>query len=213
MELEKLLSRNFRNQQLFEQAITHRSCAKDHNERLEFLGDAVLQLLISEYLYNFFTKAQEGQLTRMRAYLVRRETLYEIADKLHLRKWLKLGRGEKIDKLSDSILADTLEAIIGALYLYGGLQPTWKFVRQIYADYLEQLSAIDDFSDAKTRLQEYMQAHGHSLPEYKVQQSTTQGFMAVCEVVQGKAEGQGRTKREAEQQAARLMLHKLEQKQ
>ena len=149
----------------------------------------------------------------MRAYLVRRETLYEIADKLHLRKWLKLGRGEKIDGLSDAILADALEAIIGALYLSEGLQPTWQFVRQIYADYLEQLSVSDDFSDAKTRLQEYMQARGCPLPEYRVQQSTAQGFKVVCEVVQGKAEGQGRTKREAEQQAAHLMSHKLQREQ
>ena len=213
MELQELLSENFRSHRLFKQALTHRSYAKNHNERLEFLGDAVLQLLISEYLYNCFTKTPEGQLTRMRARLVRKETLAEIAGKLNLEKWLKLGRGERINKLSNAILADAMEAIIGALYLYQGLQATRQFIKQIYADYLEQLSASTDFSDAKTRLQEYMQARDYPLPEYKVTQSTKQGFKVICKVVQGTAEGQGRTKRAAQQQAAHSMLSKIDNEQ
>ena len=155
MELEKLLSQDFISHRLFKQAITHRSHSKNHNERLEFLGDAVLQLLMSDHLYNHFPDEPEGQLTRMRVRLVRKETLAEIADNFNLRKWLKLGRGEKVDKLSEAVLADTMEAVIGAFYLYQGLQPTWQFIRQIYAKHLEQLSGSGDFSDAKTRLQEY----------------------------------------------------------
>ncbi len=212
MELEKLLSEDFRNHQLFKQAITHRSYAKEHNERLEFLGDAVLQLLISEYLYNNFPDKPEGQLTRMRARLVRKETLSDIASKLHLRKWLQLGRGQKTGQLSNAILADTVEAIIGAFYLYQGLQPTWQFIRQIYAGHLKQLSGSGNFSDAKSRLQEYLQARGSPLPEYQLKESTQQGFCMICKVGQGQTEGKGRTKRDAEQQAARLMLHNLKRK-
>jgi len=213
MELEELLGRDFRNKRLFKQAITHRSYDKEHNERLEFLGDAVLQLLISEYLYGCFTQVQEGQLTRMRASLVRKETLAEIANKLGVKKWLKLGRGEKRDKLSATILADTMEAIIGALYLHQGLQSTNHFVKQVYAGHLAQLSAATDFSDAKTRLQEYMQAHSYPLPEYCVAKTAKRGFTIVCKVKQGQAEGQGKTKREAEQQAALAVLSMLENEQ
>ena len=209
MELKKLLSKDFRSHQLFKQALTHRSYNRDHNERLEFLGDSVLQLLISEYLYDVFTEVPEGQLTRMRARLVRKETLSEIANKLDLRKWIKLGRGEKVDALSRSILANAIEAIIGALYLYQGLQPTWLFVKLIYAEHLEKLSAGDNFSDAKTRLQEYMQAHGYPLPNYEVKRSTMHGFEVVCDVIQGQAKGEGWTKREAEQRAAYSILSKI----
>lgn len=212
MELKKLLSRDFISHRLFKQAITHRSHSKNHNERLEFLGDAVLQLVISEYLYNRFGDKPEGQLTRMRVRLVRKETLAEIAENLHLRKWLKLGRGEKADELSGAILADALEAVIGAFYLHRGLQPAWQFIRQIYAEHLEQLSGSGNFIDAKTKLQEYMQARGEPLPEYQAEKLTGHGFKAVCQVVQGKAEGFGKTKRDAEQQAAHKMLCELENK-
>lgn len=165
---------------------------------------------MSEYLYNRFTDKPEGQLTRMRARLVRKETLAEIADNLHLRKWLKLGRGEKVDELSDAMLADAMEAVIGASYLHQGLQPTWQFIQRIYAGHLEQLSGSGNFSDAKTRLQEYMQARGYPLPEYQAEQLTRHGFKAICKVVQGKAEGFGKTKRDAEQQAAHTMLCEIE---
>ncbi len=212
MELEKILSEDFRNHQLFKQAITHRSHAKEHNERLEFLGDAVLQLLISEYLYNNFSDKPEGQLTRMRARLVRKETLSEIADNLHLRKWLQLGRGQRGGQLSNAILADAVEAIIGAFYLYQGLQPTWQFIQQIYTEHFKQLSSSDNFSDAKSQLQEYLQARGSSLPQYQLKQSTQQGFWMICKVGQGQTEGKGKTKRDAEQQAAHTMLYKLEHK-
>ena len=214
MELKKLLSQDFRSHQLFKQAITHRSYSKAHNERLEFLGDAVLQLVMSEYLYKNFADKPEGQLTLMRVRLVRQETLAEIADNLHLSKWLKLGGGEKVDELSKAMLADTMEAIIGALYLYQGLQPTWQFIQQIYADPLQRLLGSGNLlSDAKTRLQEYMQARGHPLPKYQAEQLIGHSFKVVCKVVQGKAEGEGQTKREAEQKAARAMLNELEREQ
>ena len=212
MELEKILSKDFRNHQLFKQAITHRSHAKEHNERLEFLGDAVLQLLISEYLYSNFSDKPEGQLTRMRARLVCKETLSELANNLHLRKWLQLGRGQRGDQLSNAILADAVEAIIGAFYLYQGLQPTWQFIQQIYTQHLEKLSSHDNFSDAKSRLQEYLQARGSPLPQYQLKQSTQKGFCIICKVGQRQTEGRGKTKRNAEQQAAHAMLYKLERK-
>ena len=213
MELKELLSQDFRNHPLFKQALTHRSHSQDHNERLEFLGDAVLQILISEYLYDCFTKVQEGQLTRMRASLVRKETLSEIADRLNLAKWLNLGGGEKRDKISATISADAMEAIIGALYLHQGLPAVRLFVKQIYAEHFEQLSATGNFSDAKTRLQEYMQARGHPLPEYRVARTTKQGFTVICKAKQSQAEGKGKTKREAEQQAAQAILYELDNKQ
>ena len=212
MELTKLLSESFRNHRLFEQAITHRSYAREHNERLEFLGDAVLQLLISEYLYNKFPNKPEGQLTRMRAHLVRKETLFAIASDLNLKEWLRLGRGQRNSQLSNAILANAVEAIIGAFYLYQGLQPTRWFVEQIYTEYFERLSSSDDFSDAKTRLQEYLQARGASLPEYHIKEATQQGFCMICKVEERQTEGKGRTKRDAEQQAARAMLYRLERK-
>ena len=212
MELKTLLSKDFRNHRLFKQAITHRSHASEHNERLEFLGDAVLQLLISEYLYNNFPDKPEGQLTRMRARLVRKETLSEIGSKLHLMGWLQLGRGQRLGPLSDAILADAVEAIIGAFYLYQGLQPTWQFIQQIYTEHFKQLSGSDNFSDAKTQLQEYLQARGSPLPQYQLKESTKQGFCMICKIEQGQTEGKGRTKRNAEQQAALAMLHKLERK-
>ena len=213
MELKNLLSQDFINHPLFKQAITHRSHSKVHNERLEFLGDVVLGLLMSEYLYNHFATVQEGQLTRMRSHLVRKETLVEIAEKLNLKKHLKLGRGEKPDKLSDTILADAMEAIIGALYLYQGLQATWQFVEQIYDEHLKQLSSFDDFSDAKTRLQEYMQACGYPLPEYEMERLEKERFKVICKVELGEAEGEGGTRREAEQHAAYAMLAELKAKQ
>lgn len=213
MELEELLTQDFREHNLFKQAVTHRSRSKNHNERLEFLGDAVLQLLISEYLYNHFATVPEGQLTRMRARLVRKETLSEIAEKLQLRAWLRIGRGENRAQLSDAVLADAMEAIIGAYYLNHGLQPTRQFIVRIYKNYLKHLSGSDSFIDAKTQLQEYMQAYGHPLPEYRLRKSTSYGFRVVCEVALGRAEGEGKTKREAEKQAAHAMLEKLEGKQ
>ena len=212
MELEKLLSEDFRNHRLFKQAVTHRSHAREHNERLEFLGDAVLQLLISEYLYNKFPDKPEGQLTKMRARLVRKETLSEIATKLHLRKWMQLGQGQRTGQLSNAILADAVEAIIGAFYLHQGMQLTWRFIEQIYAEHLEQLSTSDNFSDAKSQLQEYQQARASPLPQYQLKQSTKQGFCMTCKVGQRQTEGEGKTKRDAEQQAARAMLDKLEAK-
>jgi len=209
MELEELLSAEFRKHKLFKRALTHRSAARDHNERLEFLGDSVLQLMISNYLYNCFSGAAEGQLTQMRSRLVRKETLSNIAEKLNLRKWLRLGPGERSGKLSDSVMADAMEAVIGALYLQEGLRATWHFINQIYKEQFEYLADIDDFSDAKTRLQEWMQGQGYPLPLYRVTQNTESGFEVECETQVGKATGWGKAKRNAEQEAARSLLIKL----
>ena len=105
-----------------------------------------------------------------------------------------------------------MEAIIGAFYLYQGLQPTWQFIQQIYTEHFKQLSDSDNFSDAKSRLQEYLQARSSPLPQYQLKQSTQQGFCMICKVGQGQTEGKGKTKRDAEQQAAHAMLYKLERK-
>lgn len=214
MEIAKFLSDNFLEHSLFKQALTHRSSSQVHNERLEFLGDAVMQLLISDYLYNRFGNLTEGRLTKMRAHLVRKEMLAEIASELNLGKHLIRGPGEN-KQASDSVLANAFEAVIGALYLVEGYQAAWQFIEGAFAEELKQLSSTDDFKDPKTRLQEYLQARGEDLPVYKLtEQSNQNHFQVVCNIqtYQIKTLGKGRSKRQAEQQAARSALTELTEK-
>ena len=164
------LGYQFRDQQLLRQALTHRSAGQANNERLEFLGDAVLDLVIGEELFLRFSQATEGELTRLRASLVKGKTLAAIAGDLSIGESLLLGAGEKKSGGSrrESILADGLEAILGAIYLEAGLDVCRQRVRHWFHDRLTAVTLEVDEKDAKTRLQELLQSQGRPLPVYEV---------------------------------------------
>jgi ribonuclease-3 len=200
--------------QLFAAALTHRSAAGTHNERLEFLGDAVLNLLAAEELYARFGRADEGALSRLRARLVSGDTLARVAAELGLGEVLLLGPGElKTGGFRrESILADALEALCGALYLDGGLEVARRVMLALLGPTLAALAPDAELKDAKTRLQEWLQARGIALPVYSVAsvagEPHAQHFRVRCEVaaLAVQAEGEGSSRRRAEQVAAERLL-------
>jgi ribonuclease-3 len=202
---------------LFELALTHRSAAGDNNERLEFLGDAVLNLLVAEHLYERFPDADEGTLSRLRASLVSGESLARIAADLQLGDALALGAGElKTGGFRrESILADALEAVCGALYLDGGLAAARSVMLAALREALAGLDALAELKDPKTLLQEWLQARGMALPRYSVEsvegESHAQHFRVSCEVeaLAQRADGEGSSRRRAEQAAARVLFKRL----
>lgn len=205
---------------LYKQALTHRSASQRHNyERLEFLGDALLGVIVAQYLYERFPDEQEGRLTRMRATLVRQESLAAIARDLKLGEALILSTGEMKSggHHRESILADTVEALIGAIYLdCHDLEKVRPIVLKWYAPYLTDLAPTDALKDPKTRLQEYLQGRHLPLPEYKLVEvqgeAPNQHFTIHCQVTNlPTATGQGASRRSAEQTAASVILKQLEQ--
>lgn len=207
---------------LFEQALRHRSAARNHNERLEFLGDAVLNLIVAQHLYQHYAEADEGALSRLRAAVVSGESLARVAATLELGPALALGAGElKTGGFRrESILADALEAVCGALFLEAGLEVTQQVVLRVLASALSGVqasasSATEGQKDAKTRLQEWLQGRGLALPRYSVVQiageSHAQTFRVHCAIdaFQASAEGEGLSRRRAEQAAAQLLLAQL----
>jgi ribonuclease-3 len=215
--LQARLGYRFRQPELLEQAITHRSAGGTNNERLEFLGDAVLGMVIAEALYHRFPLASEGELSRLRATLVRKPTLAEIARSLELGEHLKLGAGELKSGgfRRDSILSDALEAVLGAIYLDDGLDPCRDWVQDRFASRLASLPAAAELKDYKTRLQEFLQSRQLALPEYVVigvrGQAHAQTFEVECRVAERdtSTRGMGTSRRNAEQQAAGEMLKVL----
>lgn len=205
---------------LFKQALTHRSASQRHNyERLEFLGDALLGVIVAQYLYERFPDEQEGRLTRMRATLVRQESLVAIARDLKLGEALILSTGEMKSggHHRESILADTVEALIGAIYLdCNDLEKVRPIVLTWYTPYLADLAPTDALKDPKTRLQEFLQGRHLPLPEYKLVdvdgEAPNQFFTIHCQVTNFPAAvGQGSSRRSAEQTAASVILKQLEQ--
>jgi ribonuclease III len=204
---------------LFRAALTHRSSAGPNNERLEFLGDAVVNLLIAHALYAAFPGADEGDLSRLRARLVSREPLAEIALALGVGEALQLGAGELKSGgfRRQSILADALEALCGAIYLDGGLAAVEPLVQRLFAARMAALPEPGSLKDAKTRLQEYLQSRSLSLPRYAVVgvegEDHAQRFTVSCEVAGLKmsARGSGSSRRRAEQEAAERLLALLAQ--
>ncbi len=196
------------------QALTHRSAAAVHNERIEFLGDAVLGLLISRLIYSEFPSLDEGELTRLRAHLVRKETLAKVAKEIDVPPLIVVGGGESSASgglWREALLADTLEAVIGALYLLRGIDRTEEFVREVFLDTLANLPR-GSLKDAKTRLQEYLQKKGLALPAYNVLEEVCEGhFQVECTLVEPdmRSRGEATSRRKAEQQAASAMLEKL----
>jgi ribonuclease III len=202
---------------LFSAALTHRSAARPHNERLEFLGDAVLNLSIAEHLYRGNPQANEGDLSRLRASLVSSPPLAEIAAQIGLGEVLRLGSGElKTGGFRrESILADALEALFGAIYLDAGLGEAQRVIFALFGQRLANLPATDELKDSKTRLQEHLQSRGLPLPAYEVVRTEgeihAQTFWVRCEVstLGREATGQGLSRRRAEQEAAAMMLREI----
>ncbi len=223
--IEKAIGYKFKNKSLLKTAITHRSFLpeskneKFDNERLEFLGDAVLELIISDLLYRKFAdKFREGDLTKMRAYLVSEARLFKLSDKLGLGDALFLGKGEEKSggRMRPSILADAFEALTGAIYLDAGFEGAYKFVKKMFKDLFDVVEAKGLFFDYKTRLQEFTQRVFHDLPHYKVLEATGpdhERMFTVALIFQDKevSKGTGRTKKEAEQQAAKIALEKFKE--
>lgn len=204
----------------FEAAVTHRSAGGNNNERLEYLGDAVLGMLIAEHLFRAHPNATEGDLSRLRAYLVRKETLAGIAKELNLSDLLVLGAGEikTGGHRRDTILADTLEAIVGAVYLDKGLEEARAFVLDLFRTRIVDLPSPEQLKDSKTRLQEFLQSRNLPLPDYRVHkvsgESHAQHFAMRCQLPDCDIEtvGEGNSKREAEQRAAAKALEMIRER-
>jgi ribonuclease-3 len=216
--LEKRLGHRFATPRLLEQALTHRSRGADNNERLEFLGDGVLGCAMADELYARFPALSEGKLTRLRASLVREEALAEVAKSLGLAEFVRLGEGEIAagPEPRPSILADALEAVLGAVFLDAGYDAARKTVLATFGPLIERLDPERPAKDAKTRLQEILQAKHRKLPQYKVVsiegEHHKQSFKVECYVVEldMRVIGTGTSRQRAEQQAAKAMLEKLD---
>jgi ribonuclease-3 len=216
--LQQRIGYQFEDITLLERALSHRSTGASNNERLEFLGDAILGFEVADRLYHLARDADEGQLSRMRAHLVKRETLAGIARDLQLGDILRLGTGELRSggQGRDSILADAVEAIIAAVYLDGGMDEARALVRRLLGDRLAEPRPEIRRKDSKTQLQEHLQSLGKPLPRYEVisisGEQHEQTFRVVC--VTGLAPdtlGEGGSRRKAEQKAAKAMLQRLQE--
>ncbi len=212
------LNYRFKNPELLEDALSHRSFrGNKNNERLEYLGDAVLNFVIAAALFRQNIKAREGELSRLRASLVRGETLTDLAQEFNLGKYLRLGAGELKTGGAQrkSILADGMEAVVGAIYLDGGFQVCEDCILRWYQNRLENVETIPELKDPKTRLQEYLQAKKLPLPIYTILAlegpAHHQSFKVECQLhgLPNKAVGIGSSRRRAEQKAAEKILAEL----
>jgi len=216
-QLEKNLGHTFVNKSYLITALTHRSLGHDNNERLEYLGDALLGFIIAEAIYKLYPGATEGELTRLRATLVKGETLAKLAKKLDLGNFIKLGGSELKSGgwRRSSILANALEALIGAIYLDAGLDTCREKVLRLYGDFLKTSTPENLTKDPKTRLQEHLQSLQINLPEYKVVMERGEAhdkiFTVRCDIpaMTITVQAEGKSKRNAEQAAAQLALDTL----
>ncbi|KMW73623.1 ribonuclease III [Photorhabdus luminescens subsp. luminescens] len=216
--LQRKLGYTFDQHDLLIQALTHRSASSKHNERLEFLGDSILSFVIANALYHRFPRVDEGDMSRMRATLVRGNTLAELAREFELGECLRLGPGELKSGgyRRESILADTVEALIGAIFLDSDIQMVERIILRWYETRLNEISPGDKQKDPKTRLQEYLQGHHLPLPSYLVVmvrgEAHDQEFTIHCQVsgIDQPVKGTGSSRRKAEQAAAEQALKQLE---
>ncbi|MEZ8126894.1 ribonuclease III [Vibrio splendidus] len=216
-KLERKIGYQFNDTDLIHLALTHRSAAGKHNERLEFLGDSILSFVIADDLYHRFPKVNEGDMSRMRATLVRGHTLAELGREFELGDYLKLGPGELKSGgfRRDSILADAVEAIIGAVYLDSDTEVVRRIILSWYQSRLESIQPGVSQKDPKTRLQEFLQGRRNPLPVYTVTnikgEAHNQEFTVECEVagVDKPVIGKGTSRRKAEQAAAETALEQL----
>ena len=216
--LAKKLNYEFKNKALVQEALTHRSVSSRNNERLEFLGDGALNFVIASEIYRLKPEYQEGQLSRLRANLVRGVTLAEIAREIGLGDYIKLGSGELksggFDR--DSILADAVEALLGAVYLDGGYEHVFQVVCFLFEQRLQNLPADEPLKDAKTRLQEYLQGRKMPIPEYALLETRGEAHRrefvvsARIEPLNIETRATGSSRRRAEQAAATIALEQLE---
>ena len=218
---QRLINRlgyDFSDSSLVDLALSHRSVGGNNNERLEFLGDSIVNFLIAEALFQKFPRSREGELSQMRAQLVKGVTLAELAREFELGDYLKLGPGEMKSGgfRRESILADTVEALIGAIYLDGGMEICRERVLCWYATRLEAISPQGANKDAKSKLQELLQSRNNDLPRYRLVQTTgdahQQQFEVECEIsfLKQGFHGSGSNRRAAEQVAAQLALIHLQ---
>jgi ribonuclease-3 len=213
------LGYSFRQDGLLRQALTHRSYGSQHNERLEFLGDSVLNCTIARALYDTFPSFPEGTLSRMRANLVKQETLAEIAVRLKLGEYLLLGEGELKSGgfRRPSILADTLESIFGAVFLDAGFEAAQAVVLRLFEPVIAGIDPNVSGKDAKTQLQEWLQGRRHPLPDYQLAgtrgEAHDQVFVVACHIpaLGITTRGEGRSRRAAEQEAAQAVLNQVGQ--
>jgi ribonuclease-3 len=216
--LQDGLGYRFRDARLLQQALTHRSHSTPHNERLEFLGDGVLNCIVAAELYTRFPSLREGELSRLRASLVREQRLHEVAAGLCLGDCLRLGEGELKSGgfRRPSILADALEAIIGAVFLDGGFDAAREVVRSLYRPSLEAVDPRSADKDPKTQLQEWLQSRRYALPQYTVVATHgaahDQRFEVECLIreLDLRTTGSGTSRRLAEQDAARAAFERVE---
>jgi ribonuclease-3 len=216
-QLESRLRYKFRNAELLHQAMTHRSHSATHNERLEFLGDSVLNCVVAALLFKRFGDLDEGDLSRVRANLVKQQSLYEIAQALSIADFLRLGEGELKSGgfRRPSILADTLEAIFGAVHVDAGFEAAQEVIERLYIPILDHIDPRTLGKDAKTLLQEYLQGHQLPLPQYVVVATHgaahNQQFEVECTVpkLEIKVSGTGASRRAAEQAGAKKALDEV----
>ena len=216
-DLEQRLAYTFRDPALLSRALTHRSHGAEHNERLEFVGDAVLNCVVAAALYRRFPQLPEGDLSRLRANLVNRDCLLLRAQELGMSGLVRLGEGELRSGGASrpSILADATEAVFGAIFLDGGFEAACKVIENCYADAINAIDPAVSGKDPKTRLQEWLQAKGLPLPEYAITavdgEAHRQSFTVSCRVhaLDRETIGRGASRRVAEQEAARAALAEL----
>lgn len=214
LHIRNVLGHDFRDAELLNRAMTHRSFSRNHNERLEFLGDALLGMFIADALFAKFPEAAESDLTRLRSSLVNKETLARLAQQLDLGRYIKFGAGEHKSGgwQKKSLLSNAMEALIGAVYLDSDLENCRRFILALYACLLDELTIENIPKDPKSELQEYLQANKKSLPAYHViaeeGEAHNKMFTIECCIdgIAGPVVAKGRNKRDAEQEAARAVL-------
>ena len=207
----------FSDPRLLVEALTHRSHGDVHYERLEFLGDSVLNFVVSQQLYQHYPDAAEGDLSRMRARIVRGRTLADLAESLQLGKYLRLGGGERRSGTfrRSSILGDALEALLGAILLDGGFDACRQVIMRLIHPLIQSMPAAEQLKDSKTRLQEWLQARGRPLPEYRLLDEQgadhAKQFTVECRLVDSgdSATARGSSQRKAQQAAAGELLQQL----
>jgi len=215
--LERDLGYRFQHKDLLRQALTHRSFSADHNERLEFLGDSILNMVVAMALYERFDGLREGEMSRLRAQLVRQDALQHLAERLDLGSYLHLGEGELKSggHRRPSIIADALEAVFGAIYLDAGIDAARRVIDSLYADALGALDPAHSLKDPKTALQERLQAQHLPLPQYVMAEERGEAHArefevhCVIESLHIQTSGVGLSRRIAEQVAAAAALQKM----
>ena len=205
----------FKNEALLDLAFTHSSFSKTNNERLEFLGDSVLNLVITKYLFENYPELDEGKMSRVRSNLVNQETLSSLSKKLELQKNIKLSAGEEKTngREKKSILSNTFEALIGAIYLDSDLDVVFNYIKKVYGDLLTNANLIKNNKDPKSILQEYCQGRFLPLPNYNTKElnDKVNTFETVCSIdgIKDFGFGRGSTKKNSHQSAAEMMLEQL----